>query len=85
LQERGIDATPHRSKSVDEFARERFDFVITLCAEQVCPMFLDATTKLHWALPDPAAVSKNTDEKLAAFRETAAELTRRLKNWLEHL
>ena len=82
LQERGIDASLHRSQSVAEFAYKQFDYVITLCAEQVCPVFLGATNKLHWALPDPAGVLGSDEEKLQAFRHTADELTRRLKDWL---
>jgi arsenate reductase len=74
LRERGVDASPHRSKSVAEFADERFDYVITLCAEEVCPVFLNATTRLHWALPDPAAARGSEEEKLNAFRQTADAL-----------
>ena len=47
LQERGIDASAQRSKSVAEFKDAHFDFVITLCAEQVCPVFLGARQQLH--------------------------------------
>ncbi len=83
LQERGIDATQQRSKSVTAFTHERFDYVITLCAEEVCPIFLNATTHLHWALPDPAAVQASDAARLQAFRHTADALTRRLKDWLE--
>jgi arsenate reductase len=79
LQERGIDASRQRSKSVAEFADARFDYVITLCAEEVCPIFLGTTQKLHWALPDPSA----DPEPLNAFRQTANELDRRLRQFLQ--
>jgi arsenate reductase (thioredoxin) len=79
LQERGIDASHHRSKSVNEFANERFDYVVTLCAEEVCPIFLGAKHKLHWALPDPAAVSESDEDRLIAFRRTADELQKQLR------
>lgn len=82
LQERGIDASQQRSKGVNEFANEHFDYVITLCAEEVCPVFLNATTKLHWALPDPAAVPGSAADKLQAFRQTADEIERRLQKFL---
>ena len=82
LEERGIDASHQRSKSVNEFANERFDYVITLCAEEVCPIFLGATHKLHWALPDPAATPGSEAEKLDAFRRTADEVERRLRHFL---
>lgn len=82
LHERGIDASQHRSKSVNEFATEHFDYVITLCAEEVCPVFVNATTKLHWALPDPAAVLGSDEDRLQAFRQTADEIERRLRKFL---
>lgn len=82
LQERGIDASRQRSKSVAEFANARFDYVITLCAEEVCPVFLGATQKLHWALPDPAAVPGDEAKKLDAFRRIADELENRLRHFL---
>jgi arsenate reductase len=83
LQERGIDASTQRSKSVNEFARDQFDYVITLCAEEVCPIFLDATHKLHWALPDPSAVARGETEQLDAFRQIANELGKRLRDFLK--
>ncbi len=83
LQERGIDASQQRSKSVDEFANARFDYVITLCAEEVCPIFLGATQKLHWALPDPSAVVGSEAEQLDAFRQTADELEKRLRDFFK--
>lgn len=82
LAERGIDASHHRSKSVNEFANDRFDYVITLCAEEVCPVFLGATHKLHWALPDPSAVQGDETTRLAAFRQTADELEKRLREFI---
>ncbi|MBM3128490.1 MAG: arsenate reductase ArsC [Chloroflexi bacterium] len=78
LEERGIDASAQRSKGVNEFASDTFDYVITLCAEEVCPIFLGATQKLHWALPDPSA----DPEPLNAFRRTADELEQRLRQFL---
>ena len=85
LQERGIDASRHRSKSVDEFAHAQFDYVITLCAEEVCPTFLGTTQKLHWALPDPSAAQGNENERLRTFREIASELTRRLEQFVANV
>lgn len=80
LRERGIDASQQRSKSVTEFANEKFDYVITLCAEEVCPVFLGAAQKSHWALPDPAAVPP--EQQLNAFRKTADELENRLRDFI---
>ena len=81
MHEQGIDISKQRSKSVDDFADERFDYVITLCAEEVCPIFLNAEKKLHWSLPDPAAVDGSDEEKLEAFRGVTNELSNRLREF----
>src|SRR3989338_8588325 len=57
VREIGIDISGHRSKSVDDLPKEfldRLDAVITLCAEEVCPVVLSRAPKLHWPFPDPA-------------------------------
>jgi arsenate reductase (thioredoxin) len=81
LKERGIDASALRSKNVNEFANDHFDYVITLCAEQVCPVFLNSDKRLHWTLPDPAAVEGSETTQLIAFRHTAEDLTQRLEEF----
>jgi len=53
--------------------------VITLCAEEVCPVFPRKVTKLHWGLPDPAAFTGSEEEKLTAYRGIRDELMRRLR------
>jgi thioredoxin type arsenate reductase len=80
LAELGIDPSFARSKSVTEFLDDPFDYVVTVCdqARQVCPVFPGAHESLHWGLEDPAAVEGTDDEKLAAFRRTATELTTRI-------
>ena len=76
LAEVGIDASSQASKSVDEIDPADVDLVVTLCAEQVCPAYPKRVRKLHWPLPDPAAVAP--EERLEAFRETRDELARRI-------
>jgi thioredoxin type arsenate reductase len=80
LAEVGIDASFARSKSVDEFLEERFDYVVTVCdqARQACPVFPGEHESLHWGLVDPAAVEGSDEEKMAAFRRTATELSSRI-------
>jgi arsenate reductase len=82
LQDEGIDAASQRSKSVNEHVNQRFDYVITLCAEEVCPTFPNAATRLHWELTDPAAAEGSTDEQLAAFQQTVSELKERLARFI---
>lgn len=79
LAEVGIDAAEQRSKSVDE-VEGPVDVVVTLCAEEVCPVWLGDALRIHWALPDPAAVAG--DARVSAFRQVRDELTKRLEAWL---
>ncbi len=78
LAEIGIDISGHSSKSVNEVPSDDVDVVITLCAEEVCPVWLGEATRLHWGLPDPAHAGANDAERLQAFREVRDELRRRL-------
>jgi len=54
LAEVGIDVSTQISKSVQDIDPSNVDLVITLCAEDVCPVFLGKTERLHWPIPDPA-------------------------------
>lgn len=82
LKEIGIDISHHRSKLVDEILASEVDTVITLCGEEECPLFLGKARRLHWGLPDPAAVTGSAEERLDAFRTTRDELRRRLEAFL---
>jgi len=79
LAEIGLDISGQRSKSVDEIPPEGVDVVVTLCAEEVCPVFLGKALRVHWALPDPAAAAGTDEEKRQAFRDVRDELRRRLE------
>jgi arsenate reductase len=78
LAEIGIDISSHRSKGVDEIPPGDVDAVITLCAEEVCPVWLGQAARLHWGLPDPAHASADEAGRLQAFRDVRDELRRRL-------
>ena len=82
LKEIGIDISHHRSKSVAEIPAAEVATVITLCGEEECPVFLGQATRLHWGLPDPAAVQGPEQDRLNAFRNTRDELRRRLEAFL---
>ena len=79
LEEIGIDISQHQSKAVSEIPAAGVDVVITLCAEEECPVFLGRAVRLHWGLLDPAAVGDSMEERLAAFRATRDELRRRIQ------
>jgi len=84
MRELGIDISAQRSKSVAEFAGEKFATVITVCdnAAEECPVFPGAPERVHWSLRDPAAVSGTREEKLAAFREIRDDLERRIREFV---
>lgn len=78
LAEIGIDIAGQRSKHVDEIPPGDVDVVVTLCAEEVCPVFLGKALRVHWGLPDPAGAGGTEEERLRAFRDVRNELRRRL-------
>jgi arsenate reductase (thioredoxin) len=78
LAEIGLDISGHWSKSVSEIPLDQVDTVITLCGEEECPVFPRRARRLHWGLPDPAAVGGSEGDRLDAFRRTRDELRRRL-------
>jgi len=80
MAELGIDLGAQRSKSVDEIDPATVDTVITLCAEEVCPVWLGNATRLHWPLQDPATddPAVTADDLRARFRTTRDEIHRRL-------
>lgn len=71
MAELGIDISQKRSKNLQEFADQKFDYVITLCsqANEACPIFFGGTRRLHMGFPDPSAVQGTDAEKIQAFRE----------------
>jgi len=85
MREAGIDISGHRSKSVDEFEGQDFDYVITVCdnAKQSCPIYPEKTKRIHWSIEDPAAVQGSEEEILAAFRRIRDELRLRLQRFAE--
>lgn len=82
LAELGIDLGAHTSKSVDTIDPATVDTVVTLCAEEVCPVFLGKARRIHWPLPDPAGAEGSDEERLARFRDVRDEIRRRLPSLL---
>lgn len=75
----GIDITGQRSKSVLAIDPGSVDLVVTLCADEVCPVFLGKARRVHWPLPDPAMTAGSTDDLVTPFREVRDEIARRLE------
>lgn len=89
MSEIGVDISKHHSKSVDDLPTQfvaELDYVITLCAEEVCPFIISKAQKLHWPLPDPASQEPLTDEELIArFRSARDAITQKLKSFKTEL
>ena len=85
MREVGIDISAHRSKSVDEFAGQDFDYVITVCdsAKESCPVFPAKTKRIHWSIEDPSVTQGSEKDTLAAFRRIRDELRARLQTFVQ--
>jgi arsenate reductase len=84
LNEIGIDISGHRSKGLEIIDAGSVDAVITLCAEEICPVFLGEAHRVHWGLPDPVDVTGTEETRLDAFRSVRDELLRRLNVLFGH-
>ena len=85
MKELGIDISGHRSKSVDEFAGSKFDYVLTVCdnAKQSCPIFPGDANRLHRNFEDPAAAEGSETARLAVFRRVRDEIRNYLRDFPE--
>jgi arsenate reductase len=80
MSEIGIDISKHRSKSLDEFMEQKFDYVITVCdhANETCPFFPGGLNRLHQSFEDPASFEGNEADALSEFRRIRDEI----KDWI---
>ena len=71
MKELGVDISRRRSKGLEEFVGQKFDYVITLCsqADEACPVFFGGTKKIHMGFPDPTSTAGTDEEKMAVFRK----------------
>ena len=81
MRELGIDLSGQRSKSLDEIDVAALDLIVTLCAEEICPVPPAGTRRLHWPIPDPASTDPGlTPEDLRQrFRSARDEIRARLE------
>jgi arsenate reductase len=70
MDEIGVNISGQESKTLERYLREPFDHVITVCddANEACPFFPGAKTRLHWSFEDPSQADGTEDERLAVFR-----------------
>ena len=88
LKEIGIDASLHYSKTVGDLSPSFLDglnYVITLCAEEVCPVIVSKAQKIHWPLPDPAGQGQSEEEQLQFFRDTRDRIAEKLTEFKREL
>jgi protein-tyrosine-phosphatase/DNA-binding transcriptional ArsR family regulator len=80
MRDYGIDLSGHRSKHLDTFAGQSFDYVISLCdrVREVCPDFPGPPELVHWSMPDPSAAGDTDAASYPAFQRTATELETRI-------
>lgn len=85
MREIGIDISDHRSKSVDEFIGQKFDYVITVCdnAKETCPVFPGKTGRLHQSFDDPPPPgAKSAEETLSIFRRVRDEIREWMRSFI---
>lgn len=85
MQERGIDIRQQRSKHLNEFLQQPFDYVITVCdaAAEVCPVFPGRAKRIHWSFPDPAAAQGTEQDRLHVFRQVRDAIESQLQAWTQ--
>ena len=83
MAEIGIDITGQVSKSVDTIDLSELDLVVTLCAEEVCPVLPGQVRRLHWPIPDPAA--EDPGEPQVRFRAARDLIQERIEALAETL
>jgi arsenate reductase len=84
LGEVGFDCVDLYSKKVSDLPEtfvNSIDFVITLCAEEVCPIIISKAKKLHWPLPDPAGLDGEDEMQMKRFRETREDIRKLLEDF----
>ena len=85
MSELGIDISSHRSKSVDEFADQNFDYVLTVCdrAKETCPIYPGHANRFHRSFEDPAVIEGAEEQRLSAFRKVRNEIRTYLRGFFD--
>ncbi|MGB8332774.1 MAG: arsenate reductase ArsC [Polyangiales bacterium] len=83
MKELGVDLSTHHSKSVQTIDPLTVGTVITLCAEEVCPVFLGNARRIHWPIPDPASKDPSIprEEMLTRFRTARDNIREKLERF----
>jgi arsenate reductase (thioredoxin) len=83
MRELGIDLSAQRSKHVNEFVGQKFDYVLTVCdhAREVCPIFPADTVTIHHSFVDPADYSGSEEDRMTLFRKVRDEVREYLRTF----
>jgi arsenate reductase (thioredoxin) len=83
-REIGLDLTGQESKTVQRYAGETFDWVVTVCSDgrELCPYFPGARQRAHWELPDPSAVEGDESQRLTAYRAVRDRLAEHMREFV---
>jgi arsenate reductase (thioredoxin) len=84
LDRLGFETGSLRSKSVEEFLGQRFDYVVTVCdrARENCPYFPGGGETLHWGFDDPAEATGSDGQRLAVFERVFGEISMRIRSFM---
>ena len=87
MAESGVDISGQRSKTLDRFLDAGWDYVVTVCdsANEACPVFPRAATRVHWSFDDPSAARGSDDERLAVFHRVRDEIETHIATWLQQV
>jgi len=85
MREIGVDISSHASRSLDAFAGEKFDYLITVCdtAREACPNYAGAAEQLHWSFDDPARTQGSEEQKMKVFRRVRDEICSRIERFCD--
>lgn len=80
MKEMGVDISSYKSKSIDQFLNEEFDFAITLCdkAKNECPTLINDAIYAHWGITDPKDFKGTEEETVNHFKKIRNELATRI-------
>jgi arsenate reductase len=82
MEEIGVDISHQASKTLERYLQEPFDYVITVCddANEACPFFPGAQSRLHWSFEDPSKAEGSEEERLAVFRSVRDRIRDRIED-----
>jgi arsenate reductase (thioredoxin) len=84
MAELGVDISGQESETLERYLGESFDHVVTVCdaANEACPVFPGAKSRLHWSFRDPSRATGDEEERLKVFREVRDEIRERIEKEL---